>query len=465
MPGVPGRHTKRGGSGEDHDDRRVLPLVIFTAVLILAVTAASFTLLDGDNTIAAADAVVLEPVANVQEDAFFGDLDLATAEDAERSLTEITERIATLNAFTGGSATTTIGLSGLQVTGSEPGLYSGFRREEVCDIAALRDALTGAGASASDGGEAGAGTESTEGSGTETTSQDGATAKVTAWANTLALESPDGVEEYVDSLTAVRLRLDTRVTNHAFRDGQAVPFQSVLQAGTAVLVDDTGVPRVKCNGGSPLNEPISLDGVTESQALDVDQVAANPDLAWERLAPERVASVVPGREPVDPLLIANIDTTDLLERPQGSNGEQDLGTGDFQATLRWDGPADLDIGVTDPNGATISAESPAPENSHGRLEQDANRQCEENMTGRESVSWPEGDAPSGEYTVKVTGHAIGAAYEADCGEDDSVEFTVTIRMFGEEDVVRTDTVADGETKEITATLGGDGAGTETQSAQ
>lgn len=459
----------RGGSGEDQDDRRVLPLVVFTAVLILAVTAASFTLLDGEDTISAAEAVVLEPVANVQEDAFFGDLDLATAEDAERSLTELTERIATLDAFTGGSATTTTGLSGLQVTGTEPGLYSGFRREEVCDIAALRDALTGAGSSeSSDGeGETETGgsetTETTEGGGSETTSQDGATAKVTAWADALALESTDGVGDYVDGLTAVRLRLDSRVTNYAFRDGQAVPFQSVLQTGTAVLVDDTGVPRVKCNGGSPLAEPVAMDGLNESQALDVDHVVANPELAWRRLDPARVASVVPGREPIDPLLIANIDTTDLLERPKGTNGERDLGTGDFQATLRWEGSADLDISVTDANGATVSTESPAPENSHGRLEQDANRQCEENMTGRETISWPQGDAPPGEYTVTVSGHAIGAAYEADCGDEDSVEFTVTIRVFGKEDTVHTDTVADGETKELTATLGGDEAGTETES--
>ena len=51
------------------------------------------------------------------------------------------------------------------------------------------------------------------------------------------------IESYVAGLTAVRLRWDTRVTNHGFSDGEATAFQSLLQAGTAVLVDDTGVPR------------------------------------------------------------------------------------------------------------------------------------------------------------------------------------------------------------------------------
>jgi hypothetical protein len=40
----------------------------------------------------------------------------------------------------------------------------------------------------------------------------------------------------------VILQRDTRVTNHGFRNGRATPTQSILQAGTAVLVDEYGVP-------------------------------------------------------------------------------------------------------------------------------------------------------------------------------------------------------------------------------
>ena len=56
---------------------------------------------------------------------------------------------------------------------------------------------------------------------------------------------------YLRGLTSVVLRADTQVTNHGFRDARVTGFQSVLQAGTAVLVDNRGVPRVRCACGSP----------------------------------------------------------------------------------------------------------------------------------------------------------------------------------------------------------------------
>ncbi|MFI0809139.1 DUF6777 domain-containing protein [Streptomyces echinatus] len=46
-------------------------------------------------------------------------------------------------------------------------------------------------------------------------------------------------------------------TNHGFRNGTATGYQSVLQAGTAVLVDGHGVPRVRCACGNPLGSPVA----------------------------------------------------------------------------------------------------------------------------------------------------------------------------------------------------------------
>jgi hypothetical protein len=63
------------------------------------------------------------------------------------------------------------------------------------------------------------------------------------------------IRGFLASLTSVVLRTDTAVTNHDYRDRQAVPFQSVLQAGNAVLVDERGVPRVRCTCGNPLRQP------------------------------------------------------------------------------------------------------------------------------------------------------------------------------------------------------------------
>jgi hypothetical protein len=42
------------------------------------------------------------------------------------------------------------------------------------------------------------------------------------------------------------------VTNHGFANGVATPYQAVLQAGTAVLVDHYGTPRARCYCGNPL---------------------------------------------------------------------------------------------------------------------------------------------------------------------------------------------------------------------
>jgi hypothetical protein len=63
------------------------------------------------------------------------------------------------------------------------------------------------------------------------------------------------IEAYARTLSPVRLTYDTRVTNHGFENGEPKPFQSVLQFGTAVMVDNRGVPRVRCDSGSPLAEP------------------------------------------------------------------------------------------------------------------------------------------------------------------------------------------------------------------
>ena len=69
----------------------------------------------------------------------------------------------------------------------------------------------------------------------------------------------DEIPAYVRNLTPTVLLYDTRVTNHGFANGRATAFQSVLQAGTAVLVDGRGNPVVRCRCGNPLTEPIEVD--------------------------------------------------------------------------------------------------------------------------------------------------------------------------------------------------------------
>jgi hypothetical protein len=110
-------------------------------------------------------------------------------------------------------------------SGSLPGLYGGTRNYSSCDAAKLVNFL------------------------------EQNPAKAAAWASTLGIQTTQ-IRNYVSGLTDVILRTDTRVTNHGYVNGVADPIQSVLEAGTAVLVDRYGRPVVKCYCGNPLTAPV-----------------------------------------------------------------------------------------------------------------------------------------------------------------------------------------------------------------
>jgi hypothetical protein len=81
--------------------------------------------------------------------------------------------------------------------------------------------------------------------------------RMAEWARVLGLEPKFSVvKEYIAKLHPVTLTRDTQVTNHAYTNGRAVPFQAILQAGTAVLVDEYGVPVVRCFCGNPLGPAV-----------------------------------------------------------------------------------------------------------------------------------------------------------------------------------------------------------------
>lgn len=106
-----------------------------------------------------------------------------------------------------------------------PGLYGGTRNYSTCDAAKLVSFL------------------------------EGNPAKAAAWARALGIKTTQ-IRAYVATLTDVILRTDTRVTNHGYESGIAIPLQSVLQAGTAVFVNRYGQPVVKCYCGNPLTAPV-----------------------------------------------------------------------------------------------------------------------------------------------------------------------------------------------------------------
>ena len=116
-------------------------------------------------------------------------------------------------------------------TGGTPGLYGGTQQLSVCD----RDQLVRFLMANPD--------------------------KARAWASVLSI-TPSEIPGYVNGLTDVVLRADTRVTNNGFLNGAPDPINAVLQAGTAVLVDAFGDLKVRCYCGNPLLPPKPLGSRT-----------------------------------------------------------------------------------------------------------------------------------------------------------------------------------------------------------
>jgi hypothetical protein len=87
--------------------------------------------------------------------------------------------------------------------------------------------------------------------------------RLRAWAEVVHVTPTyAAVAAYIRKLRPVTLTRDTRVTNHSFVGGKASGYQAILQAGTAVLVDEHGVPRARCRCGNPLLEPVYIPSAT-----------------------------------------------------------------------------------------------------------------------------------------------------------------------------------------------------------
>jgi len=427
--------------GAPRKSRRGL-LIGLIALLVAAALAASFLVLGGDDD-GEADQIVLEPIGLTLRDDFAGNLDLATPGSS------LAIALPDVPPIGRGIAAA---VAGRTVEGDEPGLFGGSRDVGVCDVEALIEFLT----------------------------DDENADKADAWAGVQGIDV-DEIEDFIRGLTSVRLRFDTRVTNHGFSGGNATPSQSVLEAGTAVLVDDQGVPRVKCNCGNPLAEPADVGDLDDEEALD-EGLIQNLDDAWDNFDPVLVVVVEAGAT-VDSFILVDLDSGDLFKREVGSNGDNipdaeveagdledldlcdvfadsptclgtppddtttttaggtttsiELGTGDVQVTLEWPSNADLDLAVTDPTGEQISFGNSGPTATGGQLDVDSNVGC--TGTGSvENIFWPPGQAPGGDYIVEVNGFTVES-----CGEGG--DYTLTIRVAGQDDQVFNGSVSDGET--------------------
>ena len=241
-----------------------------------------------DNIIVTAGEIILEPVGDESDDAFTesvaGELSIellafaSSGGAVDTTIDTSTEVVDTGPTSTDAPAGPTTLLS---FQGTDPGVFGGTRNETTCDPDLLVTALSRRPAEAA------------------------------AWAEVLEIKV-ENIEDYVATMTAVNLTVDTRVTNHGFLEGEAIPRQSVLQIGTAVLVDEFGVPRVRCSSGSPLLPPEAVEGTT-----------AYLGPAWATFSPATTAAIAPAPEPAIEFVLLDVAGGDGFIRPVGSSGGND----------------------------------------------------------------------------------------------------------------------------------------------
>ncbi|MFC4836376.1 DUF6777 domain-containing protein, partial [Actinomycetospora chibensis] len=151
--------------------------------------------------------------------------------------------------------------------------------------------------------------------------------------------APADIGGYLDALTPVTLRADTAVTNNGFSNGSATPFQAVLQAGTAVMVDEFGVPQVRCACGNPLegsmqNGPAGLTGDT-----------------WEGLSSDDVDSISASDHRIDEFALVT-PTNETMTRPTSSHGDRDYVTPGGSTTGTTAGTTGTTAGTTGTTAGT-----------------------------------------------------------------------------------------------------------------
>lgn len=170
--------------------------------------------------------------------------------------------------------------SGGAFAGDTPGLYGGTRNESTCNRGQMIDFLRA-----------------------NPDKQD-------AWGRVQGIGGTQ-VPDYISRLTPVLLRSDTAVTNHGWKGGEANPLQSVLQGGTAVLVDEYGVPRARCSCGNPLTPPATVTSPRYTGQT------------WNDFSPAAITRVQAAPAAVDQFAIVDPASNETFYRGRGTAGEAD----------------------------------------------------------------------------------------------------------------------------------------------
>ncbi|GAA3291520.1 hypothetical protein GCM10020295_08540 [Streptomyces cinereospinus] len=263
-PGGPDRPKRRPGRGGQGPWWRSVPRVAAVTVLVAAVTlAVVLTRLAGGP--AESGEVILQPTNATGPDPWTPSTARTTA---PLPAAAPDQPAAEANAIR-------------SVAGSEPGLYGGSHHTASCDVEKQIRYLTAD------------------------------RTKNEAFASVLSVPE-SAVPGYLRSLTSVLLRSDTRVSNHGYHDGAATKFQSVLQAGTAVLVDGYGEPKVRCACGNPLTRAIAQKGTPQHKGD-----------TWSGYRPQNVVVINRAAAEIKEFVIFDAKEKDWIRRHSGDQGDDD----------------------------------------------------------------------------------------------------------------------------------------------
>jgi hypothetical protein len=169
-------------------------------------------------------------------------------------------------------------------------------------------------------------------------------AQARAWARVAGVEVAL-LPTYVRSLTPTVLLYDTRVTNHGFVDGRATPRQSVLQAGTAVLVDEMGQLVAKCKCGNPLRPPVKTTSAPRYQGA-----------SWPGFTSSAtVAAAPPSAGQEDAIRLVETAVKDCYEKIilGGSEGGRSAIPASVFSAVPTDQPGVFTVTRRTPNGASF----------------------------------------------------------------------------------------------------------------
>ncbi|GAA4780932.1 hypothetical protein GCM10023200_12750 [Actinomycetospora chlora] len=286
--------------------RRARAAIVVLVVLAVLVAAAAGMLVARE--MSAPTTVALEPVATAGADPFMP----AVGTDAV--------------------AVRPVAHTGGRRSGTTPGLYGGSGSDAVCDRGQLSRFLA-------DHPDRAAG-----------------------WASVLGLgdSSATTVSRYVDGLTSVVLRSDTYVTNHGWAGGHVTSWPAVLQAGTAVLVDDHGNPVTRCFCGNPLSAPRSFSSV------------AYYGPRWVSFTSTAITVITHQTTTVtNNYTIVDVHTGRGWDRPAGSDGHHDTVNVDVTINNNYFPPAQPSSS-TDPAEAGAADGTPINEATNAESNADPN---------------------------------------------------------------------------------------------